>query len=70
MSSTIDARIVNSAEKKFINLIEAAPFGRLDQMLSLINKDDRLGGSGGALAPQPKTGGSWGQRPAAKTEKF
>ena len=33
--------------------------------------NDRLGrGSGGALPPQPKTGGSGGQRPPAKTEKF
>ena len=33
--------------------------------------NDRLRwGSGGALPPQPKTGGSGGQRPPAKTEKF
>ena len=33
--------------------------------------DDRLGGgSGGALPPQPKFGGSGGQRPQAKNEKF
>ena len=34
-------------------------------------KYDRLrGGSGGALALQPKTGGPGGQRPPAKNEKF
>ena len=33
--------------------------------------NDRLGGgSGEALPPQPKTGGSGGQRPAAKTDFF
>ena len=35
--------------------------------------NDRFGGgegSGGALPPQPKTGGSGGQRPPAKTEKY
>ena len=33
--------------------------------------NDRLGeGSGGALPPQPKFGGSGGQRPPAKTEFF
>ena len=35
-------------------------------------KYDRLGGGLGGLCPQPKTGGSGGQRPAAKslTETF
>ena len=51
-------RIVSGAEKKK-HLIEAAPFGRLDQMLS---KCDRLGGD---QSPPAKNRAVW-----AKTEKF
>ena len=32
--------------------------------------NDRLRGSGGAKSPWPKTGGSGGQRPPAKTQNF
>ena len=52
--------------RKKKHLIEAAPFGHHHQMLY---KDDRLvGGFGGALSFQPKTGGPGGQRPPAKIE--
>ena len=36
---------------------------------SNVTNDRVRGGPGGALPPQPKTGGSGGQRPPAKTEK-
>ena len=48
--------------RKKNHVIEAAPFGRLDQMLQTTFP----GGSGRALPPQPKTGESGGQRPPAK----
>ena len=64
------ARVVSGTEKK--------TFDRGGQVWPLQSnaKDDRLGGgSGEALPPQPKTGGSGGQRPPAKNiskyfEKF
>ena len=43
------------------HLIEAAPFGLLEQMLRTISFQ------GGALAPQQNPGGSGGQRPPVKT---
>ena len=52
--------LVSSGAEKKNNLIEAAPFGHLDQMLSTIIL-------GRALPPQPKTRG---QRPPAKIEKI
>ena len=59
------ARVVSSAEKR--HLIEAAPFGRLDQMLRTTVQGGR---SGEALPPQPKNERSGGQRPPTKTERL
>ena len=49
--------------RKKKHLIEAAPFGHLDQMLRMGCSREW---SGGALPPQPKTWGSGEQRPPAK----
>ena len=55
------ARVVSSAEKKK-HLIEAAPFGHLDQMLITIV----YGGVWGGFAPLSRNLGSGGQRPPPK----
>ena len=57
------ARPYRQRRRKKNHLIEAAPFGRLDQC------DERpfKGGSGEALAPQPKT---FGSAPPTKTKSF
>ena len=57
------ARIVSGAEKN--HLIEAAPFGRLDQMLSTIV----LGGVCKALPPSQKLEGLRGSASQPKFEK-
>ena len=50
--------------RKKKDLIEAAPFGRLHQMLRM----DVQGGGLGGLCPPAKNRGVWGQRPPAKNE--
>ena len=57
--------IVNGAKKK--HLIEAAPFGCLDQMLRMAVQGRVLGG---LCPPSQKLGGSGGHRPPAKIEKI
>ena len=57
---------VSSAAPKKKHLIEAAPFGRLDQMLSTVVQGRGVRG----LCPLAKNRGSGGQRPPAKSKNF
>ena len=59
------AHVVSGAEKKSFDR-----GGPVWPPRSNVTNDRLRGGSGGALPPQPKFGGSGGQRPPAKTEKF
>ena len=61
---SLAARVSSAAPKK--HLIEAAPFGRLDQMLRTIVS----GGVWGGFAPPAKIRGVWGAEPPSKIENL
>ena len=63
---------VSSAAPKKKHLIEAAPFGRLDQMLRTTVQGGWVWGGKvlGCSGPQPKTEGSGGQRPPSQKQKI
>ena len=65
MSDGVVLRIVSGAEKKK-HLIEAAPFGRLNQMAGLILRTTVQGRSGGLSPPSQKSGGLGGSAPQPK----